>query len=123
VIVTDGGLRADGSWQRLGYLPYALLHRTWQTHVLEMIATPLAGDGGAQALLTEMPQRYPKGFVAHLQGNVLPRMQQLTGENGEVCGQSAFSRCHGLSPMIGSRGPSGSGIVITSVRVRRPLRP
>ena len=27
VIMTDGGLRADGTWQRLGYLPYALLHR------------------------------------------------------------------------------------------------
>lgn len=78
VIVTDGGLRADGTWQRLGYLPYALLHRTWQTHVLEMIATRLAGDRPAQALVTEMQQQYPKGFVAYLQGNVLPRMHQLT---------------------------------------------
>src|SRR5919199_589509 len=43
VIMTDGGLRADGTWQRLGYLPYALLHRAWQTHVLEMIAPRLAG--------------------------------------------------------------------------------
>jgi hypothetical protein len=78
VIVTDGGLRADGSWQALGYLPYDLLHRLWQTHVLEMIALRLAGDVQAQALVREMRRRYPKGFVAHLQGNVLPRMQQLT---------------------------------------------
>jgi hypothetical protein len=28
VIMTDGGVRADGTWQRLGYLPYDRLHRT-----------------------------------------------------------------------------------------------
>jgi hypothetical protein len=78
VIVTDGGLRADGRWQRLGYLPYGLLHRIWQTQVLELISTRLAGHQQAQALVTELRQRYPKGFVAHLQGNVLPRMRQLT---------------------------------------------
>jgi len=78
IIMTDGGLRADGTWQRLGYLPYDLLHRTWQTHVLELIATRLAGDTQVQSLVTELLRRYPNGFVAHLQGNVLPRMQQLT---------------------------------------------
>jgi hypothetical protein len=78
IIMTDGGLRADGSWQRLGYLSYDLLHRAWQAHVLELITTRLAGDAGAQRLVVEMRRRYPKGFVAHLQGNVLPRMQQLT---------------------------------------------
>jgi hypothetical protein len=78
IIMTDGGLRVDGSWQRLGYVPYDLLHRLWQTHVLELISTRLLGDARAQALVAEMRRRYPKGFVAHLQGNVLPRMQQLT---------------------------------------------
>lgn len=78
IILTDGGLRADGAWQRLGYVPFDLLHRCWQTQVLTMIATRLAGDGPAQALTDEMRRRYPKGFVAHLQGNVLPRMKQLT---------------------------------------------
>src|SRR5215210_2241172 len=78
MLMTDGGLRADGRWQRLGYVPYDLLHRLWQTHLLELIATRLAGDVQAQALIDEMRRRYPKGFVAHLQGNVLPRMKQLT---------------------------------------------
>jgi hypothetical protein len=40
VIMTDGGLLLDGTWQRLGYVPCDLLHRTWQTHVLQMITTP-----------------------------------------------------------------------------------
>jgi hypothetical protein len=77
VIMTDGGLRADGTWQRLGYLPYDLLHRTWQAHVLQMIATRLAEDEQAQRLVAEMWRRYPKGFVAYLQGDVRPRMQRL----------------------------------------------
>src|SRR3712207_2619396 len=77
VIMTDGGLRADGTWQRLGYLPYDLLHRTWQAHVLQMITTRLAKDAQAQQLVAEMRRRYPQGFVAYLQGDVRPRMQQL----------------------------------------------
>src|SRR5437773_2434673 len=77
IIMTDGGLRADGTWQRLGYLPYDLLHRTWQTHVLQMIASRLADDARAQRLVAEMRRRYPKGFVAYLQGDVRPRMKQL----------------------------------------------
>jgi hypothetical protein len=78
VLMTDGGLRADGTWQRLGYLPYGLLHRTWQAHVLQMIATRLVGDAVAQRLVVEARRRYPKGFVAYLQGDVRPRMRQLT---------------------------------------------
>jgi hypothetical protein len=77
VLMTDGGLDANGTWQPLGYLPYDLLHRTWQTHVLQMIATRLAGDEQAQRLVAEMRRRYPKGFVAYLQGDVRPRMHQL----------------------------------------------
>ena len=78
LLVTDGGLRADGTWQPLGYLPYDLLQRTWQEHVLGMVATRLAGQTRAQAVVAEMRRRYRRGFVAHVQGNVLPRLTQLT---------------------------------------------
>jgi hypothetical protein len=100
IIMTDGGLRADGNWQRLGYLPYDLLHRAWQAHVLELIATRLAGDEQAQQLVVEMRRRYPKDFVAHLQGNVLPRMQQLTRYLVFVKWSVRRWRCRGLSRMI-----------------------
>jgi len=78
VIMTDGGLRSDGTWQRLGDLPYDLLHRTWQQHVLQLIETRLADNAWAQGLVTEMRRRYPKGFVAYLQGDVRRRMKQVT---------------------------------------------
>ena len=78
VILTDGGLRRDGTWQRLGYLPYDVLHRLWQEQVLDLVTSRLAGNPQAARVVAEMRRRYPRGFVAHLQGNVLPRMQQLT---------------------------------------------
>ncbi len=78
VLLTDGGLRDDGTWQPLGYVPYDLLHRAWQDHVLTLITTRLPGNKEAARLVAEMRRRYPRGFVAHLQGDVLPRMKQLT---------------------------------------------
>ncbi|MDQ6740062.1 MAG: transposase zinc-binding domain-containing protein [Actinomycetota bacterium] len=78
VLMTDGGLRVDGTWQPLGYVPYDLLHRAWQAQVLTLITTRLPGDAAAERLVAAMRRRYPRGFVAHLQGDVLPRMKQLT---------------------------------------------
>lgn len=78
VLMTDGGLTGEGEWQSLGYIPYDLLHRKWQAQVLAMVEGRLAGNLKAQGVVVEMWQRYPKGFVAHLQGDVLPRMGQLT---------------------------------------------
>jgi hypothetical protein len=43
-----------------------------------MITTRLADDEQAQRLVAEMRRRYPQGFVAYLQGDVRPRMKQLT---------------------------------------------
>jgi hypothetical protein len=78
VVMTDGGLTEAGTWQALGYIPYDLLHRKWQACVLAMVERRLAGDVKAEAVVVEMRRRYPKGFVAHLQGDVLPRLSQLT---------------------------------------------
>jgi Putative transposase len=78
VLMTDGGLRPDGTWQPLGYVPYDLLHRAWQDQVLALITTRLPGDAEAVRLVAAVRRRYPRGFVAHLHGDVLPRMKQLT---------------------------------------------
>ncbi len=78
VLMTDGGLRADGRWQPLGYVSYDLLQRAWQEQVLTLITTRLPGDVEAERLVVAMRRHYPRGCVAHLQGDVLPRMKQLT---------------------------------------------
>jgi len=66
----------DGSRSR--YVSYDLLHRAWQEQVLTLITTRLPGDVEAERLVVALRRRYPRGFVAHLQGDVLPRMKQLT---------------------------------------------
>ncbi len=78
VLMTDGGLTSSGKWQELGYIPYKLLHQKWQEHVLKMITERLPGNEKAAMLVAEMRRRYKKGFVVHLQGDILARLQQLT---------------------------------------------
>ena len=78
VLMTDGGLTEAGEWQALGYIPYDLIHRQWQQQVLAMIEERMAGDEPALRLVALMRRRYPRGFVAHLQGDALPRLGQLT---------------------------------------------
>jgi len=102
-------------------VPYDRLHRLWQTAVLELISTRLVGDARAQSVVAELRRRYPTGFVAHLQGNVLPRMHQLLRYLVCVKWSGRRGPCRGLSPMIGRRGPSPIGSVITSVRASRPV--
>jgi len=77
VLMTDGGLNGEGEWQALGYVPYDLLHRQWQAHVLKMVEERLAGDAQAAAVVAEMKAKYPKGFVAHLKGDSVPRVSEL----------------------------------------------
>ncbi|MFL5800196.1 MAG: transposase [Roseiflexaceae bacterium] len=112
VIVTDGGLRADGTWQQRGYLPYDLLHRTWQAQVLDLIATRLAGDRSAQAVVDELRRRYPKGFVAHRQGNVLPRMRKLT----------RYLVKYAVSPPLLSQARIGDRVEVSVLRGGEQLR-
>ena len=52
--------------------------RAWQAQVLTLITTRLPDDEDALNLVAAMRWRYPRRFVAHLQGDVLPRMKQLT---------------------------------------------
>ena len=77
VLMTDGGLTEEGEWQTLGYVPYDLLHREWQSHVLKMVEERLAGNAKAAAVVAEMRAKYPKGFVAHLKGDIVPRVSEL----------------------------------------------
>ena len=78
VLMTDGGLTEEGKWQPLGYIPYDIVHRMWQKHVLQMVEDRLGDDEQAVGIVAQMKRQYPKGFVAHLQGDALPRMRQLT---------------------------------------------
>jgi hypothetical protein len=72
VIMTDGGLTADGRWRVLGEVPYDLLHRQWQQHVLAMIEQRLAGNVSAQRVRSPLAGRHraPLEPVDALSGQV-----------------------------------------------------
>src|SRR5499427_4117317 len=72
VLATSGGYDAHADrWEHLDYLPYALLRRTWQWHVLTMLRQTLKTEAVAQ-LVDACFQKYPNGLVTHVQKGALP---------------------------------------------------
>ena len=72
VLATSGGYDAHADrWEHLDYLPYALLRRTWQWHVLTMLRQTLKTEAVAQ-VVDACFQKYPNGLVTHVQKGALP---------------------------------------------------
>jgi Putative transposase/Transposase zinc-binding domain len=78
VLATSGGY--DGQehrWEHLHYLPYALLRRKWQWHLLTMLRQTLETETIHQ-LVDACFRKYPNGLVTNVQkGNVPSRYQSL----------------------------------------------
>ena len=76
VIATSGGYdHQEESWEHLTYLPYDLLHRKWQWHLLSMLRQTLETDA-INALVDRCFRTYPKGLVAHVQKGKVPSQAQ-----------------------------------------------
>jgi hypothetical protein len=77
-MATSGGL--DGQeqrWEHLHYLPYALLRRKWQWHLLTMLRQTLRTEAIVQ-LVDRCFRQYPDGLVTNVQkGNVPSRYQSV----------------------------------------------
>lgn len=72
VLATSGGYDAHADcWEHLNYLPYALLRRMWQWHLLTMLRQTLKTEAVAQLVETCF-QKYPQGLVTHVQKGALP---------------------------------------------------
>jgi hypothetical protein len=78
LIATSGGYDAQGErWEHLHYLPYALLRRKWQWHLLTMLRKTLETETINQ-LVDTCFKRYPNGLVSNVQkGNVPAQYQSL----------------------------------------------
>lgn len=73
IIMTDGGIsESSGKWVDLGYFPYAILHKKWQYHLLEMLREALFTNE-IDKEVNRMWKTYPRGFVAHIQGKNVPK--------------------------------------------------
>ena len=76
VLATSGGYDGLGErWEHLSYLPYALLRRKWQWHLLTMLRQTLRTEAIAQ-LVDRGFRQYPDGLVTNVQKGHVPAQSQ-----------------------------------------------
>ena len=76
LLATSGGY--DGQehrWEHLQYVPYALLRRTWQWHLLTMLRQTLRTEAIVQ-LVDRCFRQYPDGLVTNVQKGQVPSQYQ-----------------------------------------------
>jgi hypothetical protein len=72
VLATSGGYDAQGArWDHLRYMPYALLRRQWQWHLLTMLRQTLKTDA-VHRLVDACFRQYPDGLVTNVQKGAVP---------------------------------------------------
>ena len=72
LLATSGGYDDQGGrWEHLQYLPYALLRRKWQWHLLTMLRQTLKTKVIRQ-LVDTCFQKYPDGLVTNVQKGAVP---------------------------------------------------
>jgi Putative transposase/Transposase zinc-binding domain len=76
LLATSGGYDAQGErWEHLQYLPYDLLRRQWQWHLLTMLRQTLKTDV-VQRLVDACFRQYPDGLVTNVQKGTVPSQYQ-----------------------------------------------
>ena len=76
LLATSGGYDAQGErWEHLQYLPYALLRRKWQWHLLSMLRQTLKTDV-INRLVDTCFRKYPGGLVTNVQKGTVPSQYQ-----------------------------------------------
>ena len=76
LLATSGGYDAQGArWEHLQYLPYDLLRRKWQWHLLTMLRQTLKTDA-VKRLVDMCFRQYPNGLVTNVQKGTVPSRYQ-----------------------------------------------
>ena len=76
LLATSGGYDAQGArWEPLQYLPYDLLRRKWQWHLLRMVRHTLKTEAIHQ-LVDACFRQYPNGLVTNVQKGAVPSQYQ-----------------------------------------------
>jgi hypothetical protein len=76
VIATSGGYDGQQArWEHLQYLPYALLRRKWQWHLLTMLRQTLQTEA-VKRLVDTCCTKYPDGLVTNVQKGQVPAQYQ-----------------------------------------------
>ena len=76
MIATSGGYDGQQArWEHLQYLPYALLRRQWQWHLLTMLRQTLQTEA-VKRLVDTCFTKYPDGLVTNVQKGQVPAQYQ-----------------------------------------------
>lgn len=76
LLATSGGYDAQGAcWEHLQYLPYALLRRKWQWHLLTMLRQTLK-TAAINQMVDACFRKYPNGLVSNVQKGHVPSQSQ-----------------------------------------------
>jgi Putative transposase/Transposase zinc-binding domain len=76
LLATSGGYDTQGErWEPLQYVPYALLRRKWQWHLLTMLRQTLQTEAINQ-LVDACFRKYPNGLVSNVQKGQVPAESQ-----------------------------------------------
>jgi len=76
LLATSGGYDdQEERWEHLEYLPYALLRRKWQWHLLTMLRRTLE-TGAINRLVDACFTKYPNGLVTNVQKGQVPSQAQ-----------------------------------------------
>ena len=77
ILMTAGGLDKNNQWESVSYIPYPIMHRKWQYHLLTMLRKQVSNPA-VKKDIDRAWQEYSQGFVAFLQpGEVPPGGQGL----------------------------------------------
>ncbi len=71
ILMTAGGLDPQQQWKSISYIPYDMMHRKWQYHLLNMLRDNI-DDPAIEKDIDQAWKDYPKGFVAFLQAGEVP---------------------------------------------------
>jgi hypothetical protein len=71
ILMTAGGIDANGKWESVSYIPYDMMHRKWQYYLLKMLKEKI-DDPAVKKDINKAWTDYPKGFVAFLQEGDVP---------------------------------------------------
>jgi Transposase zinc-binding domain/Putative transposase len=93
LIATSGGYDGQGArWEHLQYLPYDLLRRKWQWHLLGMLRQTIKTDAINQ-LVDACFRKSPNGLVTNVQkGKVPVAVSELGALRGQIRGEPTDRR-------------------------------
>ena len=74
IMMTAGGLNSNHEWRDIKHIPFLLLHKKWQYHLLEVIKREARG---AKEIIDKLYRKYPKGIVAHIKMEKVPKKDKL----------------------------------------------